>query len=50
MKTPEFLEYLSRNPATETLAVQLAELLASRGRPDLVSVRCQVSGSRRMAS
>jgi hypothetical protein len=50
MKTPEFFEHLSRNPATETLAVQLAELLAFRGRPDLVPVQRHVAGWRRMAS
>ncbi len=50
MKTPQFLEYLRSTKATETLAVDLAGLLALRGRPDLVPVRWQAPGARRIAS
>ena len=50
MKTPQFLEYLNRNAATETLAVEFAELLALRGRPDLVPPRWQSGAAGRIAS
>ena len=50
MKTPQFIEYLHDDPATTTLAEELAGVLGLRGRPDLVPISVRASGARRIAS
>jgi hypothetical protein len=50
MSTIPFLDYLHENRATRTLAVQLAGVLALRGRADLIPTTRPVPTSRRIAS
>lgn len=49
-QTPQFLDYLCEHPATEVLAVELAQVLAQRGRADLIPFRDKETDSRRIAS
>ena len=48
--TPQFLDYLHERPATKMLALELAELLALRGRADLIPFRDRDGAARRIAS
>lgn len=50
MKTVPFLEYLHEYLGTRMLAEELADVLALRGRPDLVPITVKISDSRRIAS
>ena len=50
MSAIPFLEYLHVNQATRSLAVQMAEVLARRGRADLIPKNRTVAASRRIAS
>jgi hypothetical protein len=49
-QTPQFLDYLREHPATEVLAVEMAQVLAQRGRADLIPFRDRGADSRRIAS
>ncbi|HUI49397.1 MAG TPA: hypothetical protein VL119_11915 [Acidimicrobiia bacterium] len=49
-QTPQFLDYLREHPATKDLADGLAQVLALRGRSDLIPFRDGDSDSRRLAS